>query len=83
MPQASEELRAKFPGGDVEAEQVLENGGFVLTRDWCWTPPAGRTTITVREGEAIDYLGDEWDYGGLTRPLSCPCHPEKGSDVNG
>lgn len=60
MPQASEELRAKFPGSDQEALEVIadnfgDKAGFIY-------PKVSGYKMTEREGDAIDYLCDEWDY---------------------
>ena len=70
MPQASEELRAEWRhyeegGGDQAAEAHLRAAGYVLTPSWEWEAPEGHTP-TERDLSAIDYLIDEWDYGGLT-----------------
>lgn len=65
MPQASDELRAQWPGGDEEAIAYLESRGFVLRRDWSWRPPTDRTTINERECSALQYLIDEWDFDGV------------------
>lgn len=61
MPQASEALRAKFPGHDEEAWNVLkenfsEKAGMIFPTVVGYTP-------TEREDEALDYLFYEWDYG--------------------
>lgn len=60
MPQASAELRAKFPNHDQEAWDVLREhftdaAGVIKLKDAGYKP-------TMREFEAIDYLCDEWDY---------------------
>jgi hypothetical protein len=60
MPQASDELRAKFPGWDDEALAVLEenfteNRGVIRPKTVGYVP-------TDREKDAIDYLFQEWDY---------------------
>lgn len=60
MPQASDDLRAMFPGGDAEALAYLsdfgvkECGGMirVLNVD----------SYSKRFWAALDYLRDEWDY---------------------
>jgi len=65
MPQASEELRAQFPGGDAEASKVLKAAGYVLTPDWEWRKPSPEHVPTPRESLAAAYLIDEWDYGGI------------------
>ncbi len=62
MPQASEELRAKFPGSDQEAHGVLVEN-FILSKGWIIRPKVAVYKMTEREGDAIDYLCDEWDYG--------------------
>jgi hypothetical protein len=62
MPQASDELRAKFPGHDQEAFDVID-ANFFTSRGGIIHPKKKGYAMTVREGEAIDYLCDEWDYG--------------------
>ena len=61
MPQASPELRNKFPEGDSEAWEVLkynynDNRGVIF-------PKVNGYESTEREWDAICYLCDEWDYG--------------------
>lgn len=61
MPQASPELRAKFPGSDAEAMAVLEKNfmqskGIFRKKEPNYQP-------TQREWDAIDYMFQEWDYG--------------------
>lgn len=65
MPTASPELRAAWPGGDSEAVLYLEAQGYQLTKQWEWIKPTPDHKITEREGSAIDYLIDEWDFGGV------------------
>lgn len=68
MPQASDELRAEWPGGDYQATQYLaDERGFMLTRRWTWVPPTPMDykDLSEREYSAILYLVHEWDYGGL------------------
>ena len=60
MPQATKELRAKFPGHDAEALEVIaanfvEWKGYIRKKDPLYQP-------TQREWDAIDYLFQEWDY---------------------
>jgi hypothetical protein len=64
MPQASAELREKFPGYDQEAIAVIsenfnDKAGMI-------TPKSEDYKMTERESEAINYLCDEWDYSYLT-----------------
>ena len=77
MPQASDELRAKmkayFHDGIDTAGPIkfLTNAGYELTNDFCWqpTPEKCKTGATVMEIECINFLIDEWDFGGITRAL--------------
>lgn len=61
MPQASSELRAKFPNGDTEALDVIEVN-FTESKGLI-TPKVAGYIPTDRESDAIDYLFQEWDYG--------------------
>ena len=68
MPQASSELRAKWPGHDDQAISFLcHEREFVLTQRWTWVPPNFKTwkELDDREQSAINYMCDEWDFGGL------------------
>jgi len=61
MPQATQELRDKFPGHDAEAFEVLkanfnDHAGIIYPKVKGYQP-------TERESDAIDYLFHEWDYG--------------------
>lgn len=61
MPQASERLRAQFPQGDQQALQVLE-AHFHIRGNGLIVPDVHGYIPDEREGDAIDYLCDEWDY---------------------
>lgn len=61
MPQASDELRAKFPGSDQEALEVL-SANFIETK-FVFRKKDAAYVPTRREWEAIDYLFHEWDFG--------------------
>lgn len=70
MPQASDDLRAEWRhgqegGGEEAACAHLKAAGYILSDAWEWEAPAGRVP-TERDLSAIDYMMDEWDYGGLT-----------------
>lgn len=67
MPQASDELRAEWPGGLEQAEAHLRAQGYRLERDWTWTRPSAILDPSDRDLSAITYLIDEWDYGGLNK----------------
>lgn len=66
MPQASDELRARWADkkGNITDKLAIEHllkRGFVFTRGGIIVgPPALLTTPT--DYSAIDYLADEWDY---------------------
>lgn len=69
-PRASDELRAEWPGdgesgGDKQAITYLEQQGYRLRRDFGWTRPRPDHRPTERELSALNYLIDEWDYGGI------------------
>lgn len=69
MPQASDELRAKFPGWDREASAVLAEAGYSPnTETWIFTLPRHGHVITARELDALSFLCDEFDYGGWEEP---------------
>jgi hypothetical protein len=70
MPQTSEELRAKWGGecgvGEDKAVTFLDRHGFRITSRYDWvraTPP------TPEEAEAMQFLMEEWDWGGYVRPI--------------
>ena len=65
MPSTTPERQARWPGMDAEAMNFLESRGYKLNRDWCWSPPEPDHDPTVREVDALIYLIEEWDYGGL------------------
>lgn len=62
MPQASEKLRAKFPGGDREARDVLQ-ANFTISRKFIIEKKQPTYNPTSREWDAVDFLIFEWDYG--------------------
>lgn len=70
MPQASEELRAKWNGPDEQtAMKHLRSAGYVLTRRWTWVVPVGKEP-TEDDYSAMQFLVDEWDFAGFERPAS-------------
>lgn len=66
MPQTTPERAARWPGYDAEAIGFLKSQGWVLGRDWCWSHPEHREP-TERERDAMFYLIEEWDFGGIIR----------------
>lgn len=71
MPSATPELQAKWPGMDREAMQFLEAAGYTLTPGWEWIKPNPGHPPTEREISAMQYLIDEWDFGGM---VAAPAH---------
>lgn len=68
MPQASDELRKKWNGpDDTTAIKYLESRGYKLTRGWDWELPEGQNKPTDEELSAIEFMFQEWDYGGWVR----------------
>ena len=65
MPQTTPERRARWPGIDSEAIAFLEGQGYTLHRDWSWSAPEPGQKPTERERDALLYLIQEWDFGGL------------------
>ena len=65
MPQATDELRAQWDGpDDSKARTYLAQRGFRLTESWEWIPPKGQE-VTDEDLSAIDFMVQEWDFGGL------------------
>jgi hypothetical protein len=70
MPSASETMRKSIierfgslnPDGPIK---YLLDHGWRLTRNFFWIPPSRDYTEPELEGECIDFLIDEWDYGGV------------------
>ncbi len=68
MPQATDEQRRLWGEnggvGEGKAIQYLNNAGYILRRNWTWQKPEGHIP-TEEEIGAIDFLIDEWDFGGI------------------
>lgn len=65
-PQTTPDRQKRWPGADSEAIAYLESRGFKSTRQWTWIPPTPGHTLSERDEDAIVYLIEEWDWGGLT-----------------
>lgn len=66
MPQASEELRKEWDGPDEQtAIKYLKDRGYVLTDKWLWRKPHPDYKPTVKEFSAMQFLFEEWDFGGI------------------
>jgi hypothetical protein len=73
MPQASQELRDEWwHDGDEDpikrAVKFLQAAGYKFNRDWTWTAPQPPRDMADKEARAIQYLIDEWDFGGVRKP---------------
>lgn len=68
MPSASDEDRLEWGGaqgiGEDKAMGYLQDKGFVLN-GWQWTKPSSGYLVTEDDWGAINFLIDEWDFGGL------------------
>ena len=64
MSQSTPERQAKWRD-DATAISYLKERGFRLLPEWQWLAPIGRTDATEEEADAILYLIEEWDFGGL------------------
>ena len=84
MPQATQEHRDRWSERDETGRQIvddapacrfLEAAGYRLRHDWCWTAPTPTHVPTAREADAILYLIEEWDYGGIADGDGRACPP--------
>ena len=68
----------RWEGDDTEAVAFLEERGFSIGPYWTWRRPTPDHDLTVREADAIDYLADEWDWGGVEprRPSNARALPD-------
>ena len=76
MPQTTPERRARWPGGDQQAMKYLRSRGYVLQKNWLWAAPPGHTHSS-KDVDALDYLIEEWDFGGVVESAEptpiCEC----------
>ena len=70
MPQASEELRARWDGpSDELAMAYLTARGFNCDNDYyVFVAPFPEEEMLEADWSAIDFMVNEWDYGGVTFP---------------
>lgn len=79
MPQCSDEILEEYmrlggagPEDDEFALNYLTVHGWRLTPGLDWIPPAGVESadqVTNEEAVCIEFLAQEWDYGGVNCPL--------------
>lgn len=75
MPQASRELQDLMDerfGDPVDSSgpiKFLQERGYTLGHDWCWSKPGVTELEQMKqdEWEALLFLVQEWDFGGLSR----------------
>jgi hypothetical protein len=65
MPQATDELRKEWGVMDDRAIKFLNDRGYKLTRDFHWKKPHPNMKPTAKELRAIEFLFQEWDFGGF------------------
>ena len=73
MPSSTPERRARWwPEDDLNgtetATRFLLDRGYALLGSWCFRKPSPDHEVTEEEGDAIIYLIEEWDYGGIALP---------------
>lgn len=64
MPQSTPERRKRWGLDPANAETFLKDQGYRLARGWVWIIPEGQKLPTDDERDAIQYLIEEWDFGG-------------------
>lgn len=65
MPQTTEARRKRWPGMDSQAIVYLEKRGFIRDNNFSWYKPSPNYKLTRKERDALVYLNEEWDWGGL------------------
>jgi hypothetical protein len=70
MPTASDELRQKmleYFGDEIDdlpPQEFLTSHGFVLRKGYIYTHYYPWDVLTQKEKDCINFLCDEWDFGG-------------------
>lgn len=68
MPQASDEQRADWGIAEDKAEDYLFWHGWLLCRGWLWWHHDWEKALMDDDAyEAMKFLVDEWDYGGVLK----------------
>jgi hypothetical protein len=65
MPQATSALRARWHGSMREPLAHLALAGWKVTADFEFRKPSPAYVPTADDLSAIEYLHQEWDYGGI------------------
>lgn len=66
MPQASARLCAKFEDCNDAHDLLVAVGYRFYPLTWDYDPPVDHA-VTLDEADALTYLVQEWDWGGLRR----------------
>lgn len=72
MPQATEEQRARWAErdggiGEMRPISFLKSRGYQLLSNYHWKPPTKMHQPTAEEYDAVSFMINEWDYGGIQR----------------
>ena len=72
MPLVSDELQnwAQEKFGDIDncgPHKFLKEQGYILTNNYFWKLPKGKTDPSEEEANAIAFLMERWYYGGIVR----------------
>lgn len=71
MPQSSDDMHDLMnyyfgdPIDDKGPMRFLEERGYGLTPQWLWKLPKPDHFITLKERLCIQFLIEEWDFGGV------------------
>ncbi len=61
-------MAAVFGGNGVDDAipiAFLKSRGYTLTKHWFWILPKPDHHVTDKESLCINFLIDEWDFGGI------------------
>ena len=81
MTSSTPERRERWGIDERKAMDFLESAGYRLDADWCWVSPKVTgandkwTHCTDKEADAIIFLIEEWDMGGLKNDQGTDCIP--------
>lgn len=71
-PSTSSDRRARWPGGYEQAVRFLVSQGYTLVHDpetghvtYTWRKPTPEHVVLPEESDALCYLMEEWDWGGV------------------
>lgn len=72
MPSSTDDLKLKMCKwfGDMDLigpQAFLEAHGYVLNRKYGWDKPTPSHTVSEYEADCLEFLIEEWDYGGIER----------------